>query len=131
MSARIRKGLARRKRRIEQRLARKVEEASPRPVFTGTRAQYELSDRDRGIAHGGIGLIHRFAHKIGLIDAIDRNVDLLKFHLPYHESDHVLNIAYNALMGGTCLDDIELRRNDEAHLDAEPSGRRQLDGRDA
>ena len=37
-------------------------------------------------------------------------------HLPYHESDHVLNLAYNALCGGTCLEDLELRRQDEAYL---------------
>ena len=34
------------------------------------------------------------------------------------ESDHVLNFAYNALCNGTCLDDIELRRNDVVFLDA-------------
>src|SRR5262249_42462038 len=43
---------------------------------------------------------------------------LLKIHLPYHESDHVLNFAYNALCEGTCKEDIELRRNDAAFLDA-------------
>jgi Transposase DDE domain group 1 len=43
---------------------------------------------------------------------------LLKFHFPYHESDHVLNFASNALCNGTCLDDIELRRNDVVFLDA-------------
>src|SRR5271163_4908473 len=43
---------------------------------------------------------------------------LLKIHLPYHESDHVLNIAYNALCDGTCLQDLELRRQDEVYLDA-------------
>jgi hypothetical protein len=53
-----------------------------------------------------------------LIDALDRRLHLLKVHLPYHESDHVLNIAYNALCGGTCLEDLELRRNDEVYLDA-------------
>ena len=42
---------------------------------------------------------------------------LLKKHLPYHESDHVLNLAYNALLDGVRLEDIELRRNDEAFLD--------------
>ena len=40
-----------------------------------------------------------------------------KRHLPYHESDHVLNLAYNALLDGQRLEDIELRRNDEAFLD--------------
>jgi len=38
--------------------------------------------------------------------------------MPYYESDHVLNIAYNALCGGRCLEDIELRRNDENFLNA-------------
>src|SRR5271167_3261238 len=40
------------------------------------------------------------------------------YHLPYHESDHVLNLAYNALCDGTCLQDLELRRNDEVFLNA-------------
>ena len=43
---------------------------------------------------------------------------MLKRHLPYHESDHVLNIAYNILAGGTCREDLERRRTDEAYLDA-------------
>ena len=46
-----------------------------------------------------------------------RGVQLLKRHLPYHESDHVLNLAYNALLDGLRLEDIELRRNDESFLD--------------
>jgi hypothetical protein len=31
--------------------------------------------------------------------------------------DHVLNLAYNAILGGQRLEDIELWRNDEAFLD--------------
>src|SRR5207237_6731557 len=62
--------------------------------------------------------VHLLARRLGLIDAIDRRLHLLLLHLPYHESDHVLNLAYNALCEGTCLQDIELRRNDEAFLDA-------------
>jgi hypothetical protein len=42
---------------------------------------------------------------------------LLKLHKPYHESDHVLNIAYNALCGGQRLEDIEARRCDAVFLD--------------
>ena len=56
--------------------------------------------------------------ELGLPEAIDRRLHLFKVHLPYHESDHVLNLAYNALCGGTCLEDLELRRQDEAMLDA-------------
>ena len=35
------------------------------------------------------------ARRTGLIDDIDANLHLLKVHLPYHESDHVLNIAFD------------------------------------
>ncbi len=41
----------------------------------------------------------------------------MKVHRPYHESDHVLNIAYNALCDGTRLEDIETRRTDAVFLD--------------
>lgn len=62
--------------------------------------------------------MHSLARQSGLIAAIDRNVELLKSHFPYHESDHVLNIAYNALTDGKCLEDLELKRCDEGYLDA-------------
>jgi hypothetical protein len=87
-------------------------------MLSASNIQYEMGDRLRGTAVGGIGLMHLLARRTGLIDAIDRKVEVLKRHLPYHESDHVLNIAYNALSGGTCLEDIELRRQDEVYLDA-------------
>jgi hypothetical protein len=67
---------------------------------------------------GGIGAFHELAVRSGLVDEIDGRVHVLKRHLPYWESDHVLNIAFNILAGGTCIEDIELRRNDEVFLDA-------------
>eukprot|EP00913_Durusdinium_trenchii_P028519 g26747.t1 len=77
-----------------------------------------LNDLGGLIYQEGLGLMHALARVSGLIEAIDRNVELLAFHFPYHESDHVLNIAYNALTDGRCLEDLELKRNDEAYLDA-------------
>jgi hypothetical protein len=70
------------------------------------------------LPYGGLGAIVLLVRQLGLAQAIDRRLNLLKIHLPYHESDHVLNLAYNALCDGTCVDDIELRRNDEVLLDA-------------
>ena len=87
-------------------------------MYRASNIQYEHSDRVRGLATGGIGAIHALARHTGLVEAIDRQVDVLKVHLPYHESDHVLGIAYNVLCGGTCLQDIEHRRQDEVYLDA-------------
>ena len=87
-------------------------------MFAAANMRVELADKIRGITTGGIGVVHRLAGEIGLVDAIDRRLHLLKIHKPYHESDHVLNLAYNALCDGTRLEDIELRRNDEVFLDA-------------
>ena len=87
-------------------------------MYRASNIQYAHSDRVRGLTHGGIGAMHRLAQHTGLVTAIDAHVEVLKVHLPYHESDHVLGIAYNVLCGGTCLQDIEQRRQDEVYLDA-------------
>jgi hypothetical protein len=60
---------------------------------------YEVSDKARGLGVGGVGLIHALVRRFGLAKVIDERLHLLKVHLPYHESDHVLNIAYNLLCG--------------------------------
>lgn len=119
MNAKIRRQLERRKRQIEWRLHKaKSQKNIDKPVFTASNIHYEIGQRDRAIVYGGIGAVHLLARRIGLIDAIDERLHLLKFHFPYHESDHVLNFAYNALCDGDCLEDIELRRNDAVYLDA-------------
>ena len=108
----------RRKRRIARRLRPRHGSAPPRPMYTARQMHYAHSDRVRGLDCGGIGAMHRLARATGLVDAINRHVQVLKVHLPYHESDHVLGLAYNVLCGGTCLQDIELRRQNEVYLDA-------------
>jgi len=118
VNAKIHQQLANRKSRIERRLDKKRLGNPRRPAFAATNIHYEIADRTRGLAHGGIGAIHLLARRIGLIDAINQKLHLLKIHLPYHESDHVLNLAYNALCDGTCLQDLEQRRQDEVYLDA-------------
>jgi Transposase DDE domain group 1 len=87
-------------------------------MVTARDIHYEIADRTRGLSSGGLGALHALAGQVGLIDAIDRHLHLLKFHFPYHESDHALTFAYNALGDGTCLQDLELRRTDEVSLDA-------------
>jgi hypothetical protein len=114
----IRRKLANRKRRLDRRLDKTDLRGCAQPMFTARNIHYEIADRTRGIAAGGIGTFHALARRIGLIETIDRRLHLLKIHLPFHESDHVLNLAYNALCNGTCLQDLELRRNDEVFLDA-------------
>jgi DDE family transposase len=87
-------------------------------MMTATNIHYEPASRTRGLSTGGIGALLLLAQKVELIQEIDRKLHLLKKHLPYHESDHVLNIAFNILAGGLCIEHLELRRNDEVYLDA-------------
>jgi Transposase DDE domain group 1 len=113
----IRKRVAVRKRRWKRRLDKdNYPDDLSQPMIRGSTPQYELSGRSIGTVCGGIGLIHQLVRELGLAEAIDQRLHLFKVHLPYHESDHVLNLAYNALCGGTCLEDLELRRQDEAYL---------------
>jgi hypothetical protein len=62
--------------------------------------------------------MHLLAQRTGLTAAIDESLQVLKVHQPYHESDHVLNIAYNILCGGQTLEDLEHLRHDEVYQDA-------------
>jgi Transposase DDE domain group 1 len=87
-------------------------------MMTATNIHYESADRVRGLSAGGIGALFLLAQRIELAKDIDRDLHLLKRHLPYHESDHVLNIALNLLAGGRHIEHLELRRNDEVYLDA-------------
>ena len=110
MKTSLRRKLAQGKRRIRYRLRDREWDNQPHPMFSARNIWYDLADKTRGLSCGGIGAMHLLARRCGLIDAIDRRLHLLKIHKPYHESDHVLNIAYNILCGGTRLEHIELRR---------------------
>ena len=114
----IRRWLDKFKRRILGRLDKTRDTITFEPQFSASNIEYDVSNKTHAISCGGIGTMHLLAKRLGLIEAIDQRLHLLKFHLPYHESDHVLNLAYNALCDGTCLQDIELRRQDENYLNA-------------
>jgi hypothetical protein len=103
---------------IKRRLKKKQYSDQPKPIMTAQNIHYEMGDKTRAMSYGGMGVIHKMVKQIGLDQEIDDRLELLKVHVPYHESDHVLNLAYNALVGGMRLEDIELRRNDEVFLNA-------------
>jgi hypothetical protein len=110
--------LQQRKRRILNRIAQLPDSETNEPVMTASNIHYELADRVQGLSAGRIGAMLLVARSSGLIADIDHDLHLLKVHLPYHESDHVLNIAFNILAGGEHVEHIELRRNDEVFLNA-------------
>lgn len=115
---RNRRKLRERRQRVLDRIANCPGPERDHPMFAAGNIHYELADRTQGLAAGGIGAMLLLAQRTGLIRDIDANLHVLKRHLPYHESDHVLNIAFNILAGGTRIEHLELRRNDEVYLNA-------------
>jgi len=112
-----RRVLEQERRKIQRRLRGAVTTNTSGPVIGRAKVSYELSTRTRGTAHGGMGMIAKLVETVGLAKEIDSSLELLKIHRPYYESDHVLNVAYNALCGGMTLTDIEARRCDAVFLD--------------
>ena len=117
MKKRDHKILNKNKKNLAKRLKRKNYSDQPEPMFQPGNLHYEMADRGRAIGFGGIGAVHALVTRLGLDDAINENVGLLKTHVPYFESDHVLNISYNVMTGGTCLEDIDRLRDDASYAD--------------
>jgi hypothetical protein len=114
-----RRNSTRRKRKVAARHARAGHwSPQPQPMFSPGKVHYEIGANTDAMSYGGIGAVHRLVTKLGLPKEIDEQVKLLKVHLPYHESDHVLNLAYNVICGGTRLEDIERLRHDTAYMNA-------------
>jgi hypothetical protein len=87
-------------------------------MMTSGKVSYEIGANVDATSFGGIAAVHRLVTKLGLVRQINEGLHLLKVHLPYHESDHVLNLAYNVVCGGTRLEDIERLRHDTAYMNA-------------
>lgn len=117
MNAKVRQQLRKRKRKLLRRISvqhGKWQSPMIRPVNT----KMELAQKQHAVACGGLAAIIQLIKTLRLRDELNRAARVLKLHLPYDEADHIFNIAFNLLAGGTCLDHIEHRRNDEAYLDA-------------
>jgi hypothetical protein len=66
--------------------------ARPVPVLSSGKVSYEVGANIDATCFGGIAAVHRLVTKLGLVEQINQDLRLLKVHLPYHESDHVLNL---------------------------------------
>jgi hypothetical protein len=117
VNAKVRQQLRKRKQKLRRRIDKR-EGLFQSPAIRATTTKFELSEKTQAISCGGIGIIMQMVKQLDLRKCINEAVPIFKLHLPYDETDHVLNIAMNLLAGGTCLEHIELRRTDEAYLNA-------------
>jgi hypothetical protein len=75
-----------------------------------------VADRSTVTPYGGLALASVFLRRFRVAQAIDERVHVLKLHLPYHESDHVIAQALNLYAGGTCIEDQAALQHDEGVL---------------
>ena len=113
-----RPNLVARQRELEQRLDRSWQPQREEPVLESGNIHYEVSGRVKAVNYGGLGMLQTVVSAAGLRAAIDDAVHVFKRHLPFHESDHILSLAYTILTGGTSLGDLDQRRDSVAFLDA-------------
>lgn len=117
MISKLRRQLQKRKAQTHERVD-PINWSGQSPMIDPPAIRYELSEKQQAISAGGIGVVLEAIKTLGVREAINEHLTLLKLHLPYDEADHVLNIALNLLAGGTCLDHLEEIRNDQAWLNA-------------
>jgi hypothetical protein len=96
-------------------------EELPWPNRAGTvirhgKLHLEVDERPDVTTLGGLALPLAFIRRFKVAEKLDREVQVLALHLPYHESDHVLSQALMLYAGGTCLEDMAMLQQDEAFL---------------
>lgn len=90
--------------------------AGGRPVSRLPRLHAEMDKRAPVTAYGGVALVLDLWRSLRLPSLIDQSVTVLKRHVPYHESDHVLAQVLNLYSGGTCIEDQAVIQHDPAIL---------------
>jgi hypothetical protein len=86
-------------------LPRHDREDQGRPELRHPKLQ-PVVERRGATALGGLSLASSLVRGLGLAQAIDSRLALLKAHRPYYESDHVLTHVYNLFTGGSAIEDI-------------------------
>jgi hypothetical protein len=94
-------------------------EELPWPKTEGRVMRHPLlhleSDPRGEITHyGGLVLAQQFVRRFRVAQQLDNALTLFKRHAPYHESDHVLALAYTLYADGTCLEDQAVLQGSEA-----------------
>lgn len=114
---RLQKLLRNAKRRIQRRLRVKQWDQQHQPMFRHRNIHYDFADKTAGLNCAGLGVFQLLVQRLDLPAALNAQVHLLKRHVPYFESDHILNLSYNFLVGNKTINDLELLRNNETYLD--------------
>jgi hypothetical protein len=85
-----------------------------RPVFCNRQVRLPVQERGEITPYGGLSLAHDLVMRLGIDHDINASMLLLRLHLPYFESDHILTHVYNQYVGGFCIEDIAHLQHSDA-----------------
>lgn len=79
----------------------------------GKAFKFNVCFRDQTLTgKAGVVLLRDFIDRIGLPELIDAELDLKARQRGYPESENVLSLCWNAILGGNCLLDLDVLRSD-------------------
>jgi hypothetical protein len=84
------------------------------PVFHNRQVRLKVQERGKVTPYGGLSMAHDLAMRLEMDRDVNRAVPVLKLHLPYMESDHILTHVYNQYVGGLCIEDIASLQHSDA-----------------
>jgi len=85
-----------------------------RPVFRNRQVRLHVQQRGEIAPYGGLSLAHDLAMRLGIDRDINDSMEVLRLHLPYFDSDHLLTHVYNQYVGGLCIEDIAHLQHSDA-----------------
>jgi hypothetical protein len=85
-----------------------------RPVFRNRQVRLHVQQRGEITPYGGLSLAHDLAMRLGIDRDINDSMEVLRLHLPYFDSDHLLTHVYNQYVGGSCIEDIAHLQHSDA-----------------
>lgn len=69
---------------------------------------------DKLTAHAGIVLLRDFIERLGVPPLLDAEIQVKARERGYPESENILSLCWNSLLGGACLSDLQVLRGDPA-----------------
>lgn len=79
----------------------------------GKVGKFNLSFRDDKLtAHAGIVLLRDFIDRLGVPQLLDEHIQVKARERGYPESENILSLCWNSLLGGDCLLDLNVLRGD-------------------
>jgi len=85
-----------------------------RGKIIGKAGKFNISFRDDVLSsYSGMVLIKEFANRLGIDQILDEELKVKSRERGYSESESIMGLVYNLIVGGECLSDLNVLRGDE------------------